>query len=55
MEGQTGYTRDILEPHVIPFALFIGKDFILMDDNACPHIAQIANEYLDTAEIHHII
>jgi transposase len=26
-----------------------------MDDNAWPHIAQIANEYLDTAEIHHII
>jgi hypothetical protein len=28
------YTRDILEPHVVPFAAFIGKDSILMHDNA---------------------
>jgi hypothetical protein len=44
------YTRDILEPHVVPFALFIGNDSILMRDNARPHIAQIVNEYLDTVE-----
>jgi hypothetical protein len=49
------YTRDILEPHVVPFALFIGNDSILMRDNARPHIAQIVNEYLDTVEIHHMI
>jgi transposase len=29
------YTRDILEPHVVPFAPFIGNDSILMHDNAC--------------------
>jgi hypothetical protein len=49
------YTRDILEPHVVPFAPFIGNDSNLMHDNACPHIAQIVNEYLDTVEIHHMI
>jgi hypothetical protein len=49
------YIRDILEPHVVPFASFIGNDSILMHDNARPHIAQIVNEYLDTVEIHHMI
>jgi hypothetical protein len=49
------YIRDILEPHVVPFDPFIGNDFMLMHDNARPHIAQIVNEYLGTVEIHRII
>ncbi|KAH0817249.1 hypothetical protein GEV33_005542 [Tenebrio molitor] len=48
------YIRDILEPHVLPFATFIGNDSILMHDNARPHIDLIVNEYLDTVEIHHM-
>jgi hypothetical protein len=49
------YIRNILEPHVVPFDPFIGNDFMLMHDNARPHIAQIVNEYLGTVEIHRII
>jgi hypothetical protein len=49
------YIRDILEPHVVPFAPLIGNDSILMHDNARPHIAQIVNEYLDTVQIHPMI
>ncbi|GFT93557.1 DDE_3 domain-containing protein [Trichonephila clavipes] len=30
-----------------PYAAAIGNDFILMDDNARPHQAQIVEEYLE--------
>jgi hypothetical protein len=49
------YITNILEPHVVPFAPFIGNDSILMQDNARPHITQIVNEYLDTVEFHHMV
>jgi hypothetical protein len=35
------YLRDIVEPHAIPFAENMGRDFILQQDNARPHIAGI--------------
>ncbi|CAK1601121.1 unnamed protein product [Parnassius mnemosyne] len=40
------YIRDILEEYVVPFAPFIGDDFILMQDNARAHSAQSAQAYL---------
>lgn len=40
------YITDILEPHVVPFAPFIGDDFMLMHDNARPHIARVVQNYL---------
>ena len=45
------YIREVLEPHVVPFAPFIGDDFILMHDNARPHVARIVSEYLAEVEI----
>jgi hypothetical protein len=35
------YLRDIVESHVVPFAENMGRDFILQQDNARPHIAGI--------------
>lgn len=45
------YIRDILQDHVIPFAPFIGADFLLMQDNARPHTARCVTEYLDQVQI----
>ena len=36
------YIRDILEQHGVPYAPFIGNDFLLMHDNARPHVAGIS-------------
>lgn len=49
------YIRDILEPQVIPFAPQVGNGFMLMHDNARPHVARIVNYYLDEADIERII
>jgi hypothetical protein len=38
-----------------PFPHLLVYWYILMHDNACPHIAQIVNEYWDTVEIRHMI
>lgn len=48
----TRYVEDILQEHVVPFGGFIGYDqFILMHDNARPHVAHIVNEYLQEVGI----
>ncbi|GFW55020.1 transposable element Tcb2 transposase [Trichonephila clavipes] len=41
------YRDEILDPCVYPYAGAIGNDFILMDDNARPHRAVIAEKYLE--------
>ncbi|GFW91457.1 transposable element Tcb2 transposase [Trichonephila clavipes] len=41
------YRDETLDPYVRPYAAAIGKDFILMDDNARPHRARIVEEYLE--------
>lgn len=45
------YIRNILEEHVVPFAPYIGENFIFMDDNARPHRARIVQEYLEEVEV----
>ncbi|GFT57000.1 transposable element Tcb2 transposase [Trichonephila clavipes] len=44
------YRDEILDPYVHPYAVAIGNDFILMDDNARPHRAVIVDEYLEGLE-----
>jgi transposase len=39
---------------VVPVAPLIGNNFILMDDNARPHIARVVNEFLDEVGINRI-
>ena len=45
------YVANILQEHVVPFAPFIGDNFILMHDNARPHIARVVQTYLDEVGI----
>lgn len=49
------YVTDILDSHGVPFAPFIGENFMLMQDNARPHTARIVNKYLDETEIRRMI
>lgn len=45
------YILEVLADHVVPFAPFIGNNFILMQDNARPHVARCVTEYLDEVGI----
>lgn len=45
------YILEIIEEHVVPFAPFIGPDFLLMHDNARPHVAADVVQYLDEVRI----
>lgn len=45
------YIKGILDDHVVLFAPFIGNNFILMQDNARPHVDSRVNEYLDEVGI----
>jgi len=45
------YIRDILQDHVVPFAPYIGENFVLMHDNARPHVAHIVTDFLNEVGI----
>lgn len=45
------YITDILETHVVPYSGFIGENFILMHDNARPHVAIRVHQYLTEVAI----
>jgi hypothetical protein len=40
------YVGEILADHVMPYAGFVGDQFMLMHDNAKPHTGRITREYL---------
>jgi hypothetical protein len=40
------YMTSVLEPHVVPYAPYIGENFLFMHDNARPHVAQVVTRYL---------
>lgn len=45
------YVENILEEHVMPFAPFVGDNFIFMQDNARPHVARQVMDYLQFVNI----
>ncbi|EFA02765.1 Transposable element Tc3 transposase-like Protein [Tribolium castaneum] len=45
------YISDILADYVVPFALVIGPEFLLMQDNARPHTARCVMQYLQEVGI----
>lgn len=47
------YIEEIIQEHVVPYMGYIGYDqFLLMHDNARPHVAHCVNEYLQNVGIH---
>lgn len=45
------YIEEVLQEAVVPFAPFIGENFLLMHDNARPHAAGIVTQYLEEVGI----
>ena len=45
------YRDEILEPIVRPYAGAVGPGFVLMHDNAWPHVARVCRLYLEDEEI----
>ncbi|XP_047037261.1 uncharacterized protein LOC124642702, partial [Helicoverpa zea] len=45
------YIRECLGPHVIPYADYVGPNFLFMHDNARTHAAGIVREYLRDVNI----
>lgn len=45
------YIEEILVHHVVPYAGFIGENFVFMHDNARPHTAASVRQYLEEVEI----
>ena len=45
------YIDEVLRPHVVPMSQQMGRNFILMQDNARPHTAAVTREFLRENEI----
>jgi transposase len=48
------YIEDILQDHVVPIAVGVGPNFLLMQDNARPHTAAVVTNFLDELGIHRL-
>ena len=44
------YVNEILDVYVRPYAVAVGENFILMNDNARAHRARITDQYLEQAQ-----
>lgn len=45
------YINEVLEEHVVPYAGYVGENFLFMHDNARPHTAAIVQQYLQEVGI----
>lgn len=45
------YVEEVLEEHVRPLAWLMGEDFLLMHDNARPHVARTVCDYMEDVGI----
>lgn len=45
------YLENIIVEHVMPFAFFVGDNFLFMQDNARPHVARQVLDYLHQVDI----
>lgn len=45
------YVEEVLEHHVRPISWLMGKEFILMHDNARPHVAGTVCDYMEDVNI----
>lgn len=48
------YVEDVLIPYVVPYAHFIGEDFLFMQDNARPHVARKVLDFCDEVGINRL-
>ncbi|GFV31298.1 transposable element Tcb2 transposase [Trichonephila clavipes] len=44
------YRNEFLRPIVVPYAVGIGDDFFLMDDNCRPHSANLMDDFISRKE-----
>jgi len=48
------YVEEVLISYVVPYAPFIGENFLFMQDNARPHIARRVLNFLDEVGINRL-
>ncbi|EFN66011.1 Transposable element Tc3 transposase, partial [Camponotus floridanus] len=49
------YIEDIIIPYIVPYKEFIGENFLLMQDNARPHVARVVTNFLNEINIERMV